>query len=138
MIYRGQFHTDPRLIVKPFMPLPKTVTWLSRHAESLLVAFCLFEYCAIVHYLALGSMEKHSRYFASMDDKAAKRMAIIDLLQGHGWMVLAYALVFLGCLCWMERRSTPRWAFWTSFSAMAAPCLLYCWGCVGLLTTIGR
>jgi hypothetical protein len=126
----------PQFTSKPFMPLSATVKWLSRHTESVLVAFCLFEYCAMAHYLALGSMEKHSRYFAGMDDKSAKRMAIIDLLQGHGWMVVSYALVFLGCLFWMERRAIPRWAFWTSFSAMAAPCLVYGWGCLALLNAI--
>jgi hypothetical protein len=119
------------------MPLPRTIRWLNRHAESLLVAFCLFEYCAVVHYLALGSMEKHSRYFASIDDKSAKRMAIIDLLQGHGWIVLSYGFVFFACLFWMERRATPRWAFWASFTAMASPCFAYAWGCVALLSAMG-
>lgn len=119
------------------MSLPKSVAWLSRYAESVLLALCLFEYCALAHYLALGTMEKHSRYVPAMDDKSAKRMAIIDLLQNHGWMVVGYAAVFLACLIWMEKRSTPRWALWASFIAMALPCVAYSWGCVAVVRVLG-
>ena len=106
--------------------------WVNRHGASPLGLLILLGFCAMAHYLAFERMEFAQRQFAFMDAKTIQRMAIIDFIHNHLWLVTPYALVFLGSLLWLEIRSAPRWAIWVSFLFLALPCSAYVRGCIAI------
>ena len=57
-------------------------------------------------------------------------MTLIDFINGHGWMAMAYVAVFLGSLVWLEMRGAPRWSVWTTFLILSLPCFAYLRACL--------
>ena len=75
-------------------------------------------------------MDLASRRFAIMDDRTVREMSVIDFIHGHLWIVVAYVVVFLACLLWLEFRASPRWAVWVTFVVLASPVLAYARACL--------
>ena len=115
-------------ILARIMSITPKLKWFGRFAGPGLGAFCLLEYCAVVHYMALSRIETSLRGYV-VDPKMARRVALIDLIQNNGWIVGFYALVFFGMLWWLGRRSMPKWTVWMCFASLSLPCLAYGWGC---------
>ena len=47
-----------------------------------------------------------SRQFAIMDARTVRQMGVIDFMHANYWIAIAYAVVFLASLLWLERE---RW-----------------------------
>jgi hypothetical protein len=80
--------------------------------------------CAFCYGLALLRMEfRHA--FALLDERAIRRMALIDFVHAHPELTAGYALIFLAAILQGVWRRHPRWARHAAFAGFAAPCIVY-------------
>ena len=86
--------------------------------------------CAFADFMARIRMDMASRHFAIMDDRTVRDIRFIDFMHAHLWMVIAYMVVFLGSLLWLECRAVTRWSVWVTFIVLALPALAYGSACL--------
>ena len=104
----------------------------NRHPASTIPLAALLGACVFAHLAALSWMETPGRQVASLPARTVRCMTLIDFINNHGWMALAYVATFLGCLVWLEIRAAPRWSVWTTFVILSLPCLAYLRACLYL------
>lgn len=110
----------------------QSIKWLNQHAVSPVLALLLFAFCALLH--ALAGVRMAGEPSAHMDAKTALRMAIIDYIDSHPWVLSAYALFVVTCLFRLEFRNAPRWSVWCVLFFLGLPCLAYAYGCMCITT----
>src|SRR6266542_2310884 len=111
------------------MQIPAALKWINRHSASSVLLLLVLGASTFAHVLARVRMDMASR-FAIMDDRTIGQMRVINFVHAHCWVAIAYAVVFLASLLWLELRDAPRWVVWVTFVLLALPCLTYAWACL--------
>ena len=112
------------------MQIPAALKWINRHSAPSVLLLLILGASTFAHVLAHVRMDAASRQFAIMDDRTIGQMRIIDFVHAHCWVVIAYAVVFLASLLWLELRDAPRWSIWVTFAVLALPFLAYAEACL--------
>ena len=112
------------------MTIFQALKWFNRHGASSVLLVLLLGASAFVDFSARFQMDMANRQFALMDDRTVREMGLIDFIHSHLWMVIAYAVVFLVCLLWLEFRAAPRWSIWVTFIVLALPVMAYGSACL--------
>src|SRR5438093_6122432 len=107
------------------MSIREHIKSINRRAGSVASLVVLLGGVAFAHWSARLRMDMANRQFAVMDDRTSREMMIIEFIHEHLWILVAYAVVFLFCLLWLEVRAAPRWAVCVSFGVFALPFLAY-------------
>jgi hypothetical protein len=107
----------------------QSLKWLNRHGGSIALALMLFGFCAAAHVMAHNAMQMAGRHFVLMDSKTVTRMAIIDYIDAHPRVVLAYLILVTASLFRLELTRAPRWLVWCALIALALPGFAYAYGC---------
>jgi hypothetical protein len=116
------------------MRVSEILKQINRHGGSVASLFVLFGVVTFTHWSARLRMDMTSRQFAIMDARTVREIGVIDSVNGHFWIVAAYAAVFLACLVWLEFRAAPRWVVWATFILLALPPLAYARACLHIGT----
>src|SRR4051812_47357232 len=102
---------------------------LNRHVVSQLLALYVIGVCGLAHFQASNRLEYNHPDLTLSSIKGARRIAIVEFIHSNWAIVLPYLAVWFAFLFWMEIRSSPAWAVWSTFCALALPCVAYAWGC---------
>ncbi len=91
-------------------------------------AFCWFTHCA-----AWLKMEACERRFAVMNEGTLRTMALIDWIAANRGLVIAYVILAIGCVLFLQLRRRPSWTHWVTALTFCVPCLVYWRGCVHIM-----
>ncbi len=97
----------------------------NRHAAIYVFMSVLFALSGFSHYLARLTMEICDRHFAVMNGKTLRAMALIDWVAGHGWLAMAYVLLVVGSVAFLQIRGRPAWTYWVAAVLFCIPCAAY-------------
>jgi hypothetical protein len=99
--------------------------WANHNAASFGFLFLLFVGCAFFHFVAHFDMGMASGHLLVFDARAIYEMKVIDFIEAHLWIALAYFGATLLTFIWLTIRMVPRWMFRISSAAYALPCIVY-------------
>ena len=97
-----------------------------------------FAFCGFTHYMAVLNMEISKRQFAVMNDKTFWAMALIDWVAAHWWLAIAYVLLVVGSVAFLQFRGRPWWTSWLIAVILCIPCVVYWKACVYIVFKVLR
>jgi hypothetical protein len=111
------------------MPFSQFSNWLRQHGASSVAAPLLLAGCVAAHIVARAAVNKVDPSLV-LPPKAAMRIAIVDYIDTHPWIVFGYLVFALASLLRLELRNAPRWSTWSVLMVLALPCIAYAYGCL--------
>ncbi|MGA2035641.1 MAG: hypothetical protein ABSG68_25615 [Thermoguttaceae bacterium] len=84
-----------------------------------------FAFCWFIHFAASMKMEGCNRQFALMNDRTLRAMALIDWVPTHSWLVLAYVLLVVASVAFLQVRGQRSWTYWATAVVYCIPCVVY-------------
>jgi hypothetical protein len=106
---------------------------INRYADVYLWLAAFFAFCLFAHRVARLIMEARDRQFALMDDKTLRTMTLIDRVGDHSWLAIAYVVLVVGCVAFLQVRGRPAWTYGASAVLFGLPCILYGGACVHIM-----
>jgi hypothetical protein len=103
-----------------------SVKTINRHGTSCALLIFIVVLCVVGHSIAAQMMSLLKDVPAAyLPLRLVRNVTGIQFLDTNWGFSLAYSLLFLGTLIYMEIRSTPRWAVWVTFALMTLPSIGY-------------
>ncbi len=102
---------------------------IHKHAAIHECLAVFFAFCWFTHFAASLKMEMRS-HFASMDDETLRDMALIDWVAAHSWVAIAYVLLVVASVAFLQIRGRPEWIYWLAAAVFCIPCVVYLDRCV--------
>lgn len=103
---------------------------LTRYAPIYLYMAAFFALCWFAHHVARLKMEMGNRRFAAIDEKTLRTTTLIDWVASHAWLTVAYALLAVASVAFLQIRGRPRWTWLITAAVYAAPWVLYGSACM--------
>jgi len=103
-----------------------SLKWINRHGTSCFLLALMLLFSVGAHSMATSWMLLLGDFpAANLPPRLIRNITGIEFIKANWPLPLAYLLLFLGILLYMEFRSTPRWAVWVSFVLMSLPIVVY-------------
>ena len=74
-------------------------------------------------------MEIYNRHFLVMNGQTLKAMALIDLVADNWWLALAYFVMVVAAVAFLQIRGRPAWTYWVTAVFFCIPCFAYWFPC---------
>ena len=103
---------------------------INRHAAIYVCLALFFALCWLIHHLALLRMEMCNRQFLLMNDRTVRAMAVIDLIAANSWWAIAYIVLVVAAVAFLQIRGYQPWTYWAIAMFFCLPCIVYWWPCI--------
>jgi len=115
------------------MSIPVYLQRVNRHGVTCAAFLGLLIVCGMAHSLAVSLIGLFVDIPAAyLPGHFLRNVVGIRFIETNWRFLLAYLLMVFGSLLYMELRSTPRWAVWTTFLFLSLPALAYVNLCISL------
>ena len=98
---------------------------INRYAAIYECLAVFFAFCWFVHFAACVKMNICDRHFTVMTEQTMKAMTLIDWVTAHSWLALAYILLVVASVAFLQIRGRPQWTCWIAAAAYCIPCFVY-------------
>ena len=109
---------------------------INRHAAIYVCLAVFFAFCWFIHFAAYLKMGACNRQFAVMNDETLRAMALIDWITVHFWLAIAYVLLVIASVAFLQIRGRRPWTHWVAALSLCGPCLLYWSACMYCATVL--
>jgi hypothetical protein len=108
----------------------ESLRWFNHNGASLGAIILLAGMCALLHFFAELKLEMSNRRFLLMDARAIREIKLIDFMDAHYWIAIAYFAACFGMLMWLKLRCVSWYYSRLAFAMLALPCVAYVWACM--------
>ncbi len=102
---------------------------IGRHANVHLCLTAVFAFSWFLHYMAVMRMEMCDRQFAVMNNRTMRTMALIELVGANYSLAIAYAILTVSAVAFLQIRGRPAWTCWLTAAVFVVPCVVYWFAC---------
>ena len=81
---------------------------------------------------ARRAMEICHRQFVVMNVRTLRTMALIDWVAGHWWLAMAYFVLVVAAVAFLQIRGRPAWTYWLTAALFCIPCVAYWFPCAAI------
>ena len=101
------------------------------------VYICLAGVFAVAGSSHFDAVEDGQRHLSSVYARDVRAIAaVIDLVAAHFWVALAYLVLGVVAVAFLQIRKRPSWTYWLAALTFCAPCLLYWSACMYYAATL--
>ncbi len=102
---------------------------IGRHANVHICLTAVFAFTWFLHYMAAMRMAMSDRQFTVPNSRTMRTMALIDLVDAHYGLAIAYAILTFAAVAFLQIRGRPSWTCWLAGAVFGVPCVVYWFGC---------